>query len=153
MPAIEAAFSRATRVTLAGSITPAARRFSYFVGAGVVAEVGATVLHFLHYHGSSTLGVGHDLAQWLLDGALHDEYAGGFVVVVALETLKRGDAADVGHASARNDTLGDGGAGGAQGVVHTVFLLLHLHFGGCADMEHCHPPRELGQTFLKLSRS
>ncbi len=29
MPAIEAAFSRATRVTLAGSMTPAARRFSY----------------------------------------------------------------------------------------------------------------------------
>ena len=28
MPAIEAAFSRATRVTLAGSITPAAIRFS-----------------------------------------------------------------------------------------------------------------------------
>ena len=28
IPAIDAAFSRATRVTLAGSITPAARRFS-----------------------------------------------------------------------------------------------------------------------------
>ena len=29
MPAIEAAFSNATRVTLAGSMTPAAKKFSY----------------------------------------------------------------------------------------------------------------------------
>ena len=29
IPAIDAAFSRATRVTLAGSITPAAKKFSY----------------------------------------------------------------------------------------------------------------------------
>ena len=40
MPAIEAAFSNATRVTLAGSITPVSKRFSYLSVRGLHSLLG-----------------------------------------------------------------------------------------------------------------
>jgi hypothetical protein len=37
-----------------------------------------------------------------------------------------------------------------QGVVEAVFLLLHLHLGGCADVDDCHAACQLGQTLLQF---
>ena len=44
----------------------------------------------------------------------------------------------------------DGRTRGVQGVVHTVLLFLHLHFGGSAHVEHGHAACQLGETLLEL---
>jgi hypothetical protein len=58
--------------------------------------------------------------------------------------------ADVGHTAARHDAFLHGSAGGMQGIVHAVLLLLHLHLGGGADVEHGHTAGQLGQALLQL---
>ena len=54
------------------------------------------------------------------------------------------------HAAARHDALLEGCAGGLQGVLDAVLLLLHLGLGGGADLDHGHAAGELGQALLQL---
>ena len=54
------------------------------------------------------------------------------------------------HAAARNDAFLDRRAGGVEGVVDAVLLLLHLDFGRAANPDHGNAARELGQTLLEL---
>ena len=58
------------------------------VGAGVVAEVGIALLDLLNHYGTLLAGVGHDLAQGLLDGAADDVDTGGLILVGALDVVE-----------------------------------------------------------------
>ena len=55
-----------------------------------------------------------------------------------------------GDATAGDDTLLDGGLGGADRVLDAVLLLLELHLGGGADLEHGDAAGQLGQALLEL---
>ena len=75
MPAIEAAFSRATRreftgLSLLGRVDDAAlEEVLVLLGAGVVAIVALAVLHLVDDDAAFEAGVLDDHAQGLLDGA------------------------------------------------------------------------------------
>ena len=62
----------------------------------------------------------------------------------------RRQAADQGHATARNDAFFDGRAGRVQRVFDAGFLFLHLGFGRGADIDDGHATGELGQAFLQF---
>ena len=53
-------------------------------------------------------------------------------------------------AAARNDAFLDRRAGGVEGVVDAVLLLLHLDLGRAADADHRDAAGELGQPLLQL---
>src|SRR5208337_2958126 len=82
--------------------------------------------------------------------AQHDLDAGLLVGVLALELGDRGLGAQQRNAAARNDAFLDRRAGGVEGVVDAVLLLLDLDLGRAADADHRDAARELGQTLLQL---
>ena len=53
-------------------------------------------------------------------------------------------------AAAGDDAFLDGGAGGGEGVLDAVLLLLHLDLGGRADVDDGDAAGELGQALLEL---
>ena len=94
-------------------------------------------------------GVRGDAAQRLLERAAQDVDT-GLDVALGLDAVKRGQRVDQGHAAARDDAFLDRGAGGAQGVLDAVLLLLQLGLGRGADLDHRHATGELGQPLLQL---
>ena len=148
---MEAAFWRAERVTLAGSMMPAFTMSAHSMAA-------SKPMPFFSFFARSDddravhAGVLGDLAQGLLEGALDDLEAD--LLVVARTWTGRPSRApgrlDEGDAAAGDDAFLDGGAGCREGVLDAVLLLLHLDLGGRADVDHGHAAGELGQALLEL---
>src|ERR1700683_320386 len=119
-------------------------------GFRVVAEV--IVLRFANAaddHSAFLTGVECDLPHGLLESALHDVDADGFVIV-ELELVERRRATDQSHAAAGNDALLDRRAGCVHGVFDSSLLFLQLHFSCRADLDDGHAADELGKAFLQL---
>ncbi len=57
---------------------------------------------------------------------------------------------DQGGATTGDDALLDRGAGRGDGVLQTVLLLLQLHLGGGADLDHAHAAGQLREALLEL---
>ena len=57
---------------------------------------------------------------------------------------------DQSDAAAGHDAFLNGGAGGGQGVLNAVLLLLQLDLGGGADLDHGDAAGQLGQALLQL---
>ena len=57
---------------------------------------------------------------------------------------------DEGGAATGDDALLDGRAGRGDGVLDAVLLLLELHLGGGADLDHADAAGELGDPLLQL---
>ena len=121
-----------------------------FLGAGIVAVVTLAVLHLVDDDAAFQAGVLDNHAEGLLDGATDDLDAELLVLVLGLHGLELLGGADKSGAATGDDTLFDSCAGGVQGIVEAVFLLLHLHLGGCADVDDCHAAGQLGQTLLQF---
>ena len=71
----------------------------------------------------------------------------------ALSDFKRVDrllGAQQRHAAARHDAFLDRGTGGIERVIDAVLALLHLDFGGAADLDHRNAAGELGKPLLQL---
>src|SRR5690606_24288252 len=79
-----------------------------------------------------------------------DRNAGGLIRVDAFQLLQHLLRTDVGHATTGHDAFLHSGPGGVQRIIHTVLLLLHLHFGGCTDVENGHTAGEFRETLLEL---
>ena len=174
MPAMLAALSaeptahhsRATRqestgLSLLGGVDDAAlEEVLVLLGAGVVAVVRVTVggraaavttvLHLIHDDAAFEAGVLDNHAQRLLDGAADDLDAELLVLVLGFHLGKLLCGADEGGAATGNDTLLDGCAGGVQGIVEAVFLLLHLDLRSGADVDDGHAAGQLGEALLQL---
>ena len=60
------------------------------------------------------------------------------------------DAADQAHAPAGHDALLDRSAGGVEGVLDAVLLLLELELGRRADLHDRHAALQLGEALLEL---
>src|SRR5690606_18785142 len=96
-------------------------------------------------------GVRGDLAGGLLERAHQDRRAGALVALEAVgDLLDRVDRVDQRDATAGDDAFLDGRAGGREGVLEAVLLLLELRLGGRADADHGDAAGELGQALLEL---
>ena len=69
---------------------------------------------------------------------------------LATSSSDRGLGTQQGHATTGDDALFDGGLGGADRVLDAVLLLLELHLGGGADLEHGDAAGQLGEALLEL---
>ncbi|CAM5624862.1 hypothetical protein SRIMM317S_05417 [Streptomyces rimosus subsp. rimosus] len=119
--AIDAAFSSAERVTLAGSMTPAFDQVAVLAGGGV--EARGSTARSRHLRGDDVAlqaGVlGDPLQRGLDDGAADDGGTGGLVTLLA-ERPRRPWRRAAGRATAGDDALLDRGAGRGDGVLQTV---------------------------------
>ncbi len=70
--------------------------------------------------------------------------------IVALQLGDRRLGAQQRDAAAGDDAFFDRRAGGVEGVVDAVLLLLDFDFGRAADADHRDAARELGETLLQL---
>src|SRR5208337_5143281 len=95
-------------------------------------------------------GVLDDLADRRFERLHHDVDAGLLVGVFALELGDRALGAPKRDAAARNDAFLDRRAGGVEGVVDAVLLLLDLDLGRAADADDRDAASELGETLLQL---
>ena len=130
------------------------------LGAGIVAVVRVTVdgraatvttvLDFVHHDAAFEAGVLDNHAQGLLDGAADDLDAEFLVLVLGLDVVEALSGADEGGAATGEDALLDGCAGGVQGIVEAVFLLLHLDLRSGADVDDGHAAGQLGEALLQL---
>ena len=120
------------------------------VCACVVAVVALLVLHVVDDDAAFQACILDNLTQRLFDGALNDADTRGLVGVLALQSFECADGADVSNTATGDDTFFDGCAGGAEGIVHAVLLLLHLGLGGSTDIEDCDTAAEFSQTLLQL---
>ena len=68
----------------------------------------------------------------------------------SFELVERGQGVDEGDAAAGDDALFDGRAGGREGVLDAVLLLLQLDLGGGADLDDGDAAGQLAQALLEL---
>ena len=80
----------------------------------------------------------------------HDVDAGLDVGVVGLQRFDRLLGAQQGDTATRHDAFLDRRAGGIEGIVDLVLLLLHLDLGGTADLDHRNAAGQLGKALLQL---
>jgi hypothetical protein len=79
----------------------------------------------------------------------HGAGAGG-LVALELQLVDRSAGPEQRGAATGDDALLDGRPGRREGVLDAVLLLLELHLGGGADLDHGHAPGQLGQALLQL---
>src|SRR5580704_2454618 len=120
--------------------------------AGIRVEAEVFVLRFadLSDHDSAFVsGVERDLAGRLFEGALYDAEADSFVIM-ELDLLESGEAAEQRRAAAGNDTFLDSCARSVHGVLDTRLLFLQFGLGGRADFDDSNAADELGKALLEL---
>ena len=118
---MEAAFCRAVRVTLVGSITPAATNF---VPLGLCVETEIQLLalaHLLDHYGAFVPCIEGDLAQRFLKSAADDDRTDGLVSLEFQPVYGR-DATDKSDAATGNDTFLDRSAGGTNASSTRAFF-------------------------------
>ena len=89
-------------------------------------------------------------AQRLFYGAADNLDAELLVLILGLHTFEALGSTDERGATTGDDTLFDSYAGSVQGIVEAVFLLFHLHLGGCADVDDGLDTGQLGEALLEL---
>src|SRR5690554_8008572 len=78
----------------------------------------------------------NNLTQGLFNSALHDLDTGSFVIGLSFQIFQSINGTNVSHTTTGNDTFLNSCTGCAQGIVNTVFLLLHFNFGSCTYVKH-----------------
>src|SRR5680860_599555 len=91
-----------------------------------------------------------DPAQGLVDGLGHDLHTHRLVAGQAEIVLERRHRVDEGRTATGDDALFDRGARSGHGVLDAVLLLLQLHLGGGADLDHADTAGELREALLQL---
>src|SRR6266446_3948133 len=121
-----------------------------FTGVRVEAEVFVLGLaNLADDHGAFEAGVEGDLAAGLFERPLHDANSDCFVVV-QLQLVNRGQAAQQSRTAAGNDAFLDSRAGCVHGVLNTSLLFLQLGFGRSANLDDGNATDEFRQAFLEL---
>ena len=86
--AIEAAFCRVDRVTLAGSMTPAANQILVLAGSGVESDIAPSPLrNCLDDDATFESSVDRDLTEWLFHGRANDVTTGLLVIGSTTELI------------------------------------------------------------------
>ena len=150
--AIDAAFCSAARVTLAGSMMPALIRSVDLAGRGVQArsrprrprpartttEPSRPALLAMWRPGATSAS--HTVRAPVASSPSSDSTT----FATAARARMQGGAATGDHAFL------DGRTDRRHGVLDAVLLLLELHLGGRADLDHGHAAGQLGETLLEL---
>ena len=148
--AIDAAFCSAERVTLAGSMMPAAMRSTYSPVAALRPHPASKRADLLRHDATLETGVDRDLLERSGGCDANDVRTGG-LVTLELELLERGlGRLEQGHATTGDDPLLDGSLGVAHGVLDAVLALLELDLGRGTGLDDCHATGQLGQALLQL---
>src|SRR6056297_3285486 len=120
-------------------------------GGGVVALAARQLTHPGEHDPALGAGVLGDLLERTFERCRHQP---GTRLLVALQAV--GDlqhrllGTQQGDAASGDDAFLDGGLGGGHRVLDAVLLLLELHLGGGADLQHGDSAGELGETLLQL---
>src|SRR6202521_3548397 len=120
--------------------------------AGMGVKVQAFVLgiaDLADHNGAFMAGVEGNLAGRLFKGALHDADTNGFVIM-QLQLLDCGDAAEQRRAAAGDNAFLDSRAGGVHSIFDTSLLFLQFGFGSCADFDDGDAADQLGKALLEL---
>ena len=146
--AIEAAFWRAERVTLAASTIP-------FSNMSPNSPLRASKPWPLAWRTWSTMTSPRAPALsaiWRIGSsrARRTMSTPTCVVALELELVERRDRLQEGRAAAGDDALLDRRAGGREGVLDAVLLLLELDLGRRADLDDGDAAGELGEALLEL---
>ena len=121
-----------------------------FPGSRIVTVVAISLGDPVKHHRCLFTGVGHYLAQRFFQGAYEDRYTRLLVIVLACYLGSGIDCAYQRNATAGHHALFDRGPGGVQCVFDTRLLLLHLHFGGGADLDDGYTAGQFGYAFLQF---
>ncbi len=148
--AIEAAFCRAERVTMEGSMMPALTMSSYSPVA-MFRPMPLAGLDLVHHDGAFQAGVVGQLTEGLFEGAGDDLLTRAVVDVVGLlSTLTAATALT--STTPPPGTMPSSRAARVafEGVFDSVLLLLHLDLGRRADLDDGDAAGQLRQALLQL---
>ena len=149
--AIDAAFCRPARVTLAGSMMPAAIRSTHLAGCGVHAHRTSGGLDLADDDGTFEAGVVGDVAGRRGRAPPTPSWRRSSRRLRATRRpWHRLAGPDQGGAATGDHTLFDGCTDRRHGVFDAVLLLLELDLGGGADLDQRHTAGQLGETLLEL---
>jgi len=123
-------------------------KVAVLLGGGVVAVAGAELADLAGHDVAVLAAVLGDPAQRLVGGLADHPDAHGLVTGQAEVAVEHGHRVDERGATAGHDALLDRGARRGDGVLDAVLLLLQLHLGGGADLDHGYAARQLGQALL-----
>src|ERR1700681_78897 len=149
--ATEAASCSAARTTLAGSMMPLATMSTYSSVWASKPKVSDFSSQDLADHDRAfDPGVLGDLADRRFQRFQHDIDTGLDVGIVVVDTADGFFGAQQRDAAARHDAFLHSRAGGVEGVLNAVLLLLDLDLGRAADANDRDAAGELGQALLQL---
>ena len=147
---MEAAFCKAVRVTLVGSMTPACTRSSYCSVEALKPKFGSVLaLDLRHHDGAFESPVVDDLPNRLLASATHNGDA-KLLVFFELQAFERHRCSQKRNAAAGHDPFFDGRARRMEGVLDTGLLLFHLRFGSSADLDDRYSAGDFREPLLQL---
>src|SRR5665811_699426 len=151
--AMDAAFWRADRVTLAASTMPFSNMSPYSPLRASKPWPRGQRLHALDDDFAVRAGVVGDLADGRFERAAQDAEAHR-LVAHELDQVERRDGLEQGHAAARDQALFDRCAGGGERVLDAVLLLLELDLGARTGRQGVHDrPADRGDTRSRSARA
>src|SRR5690606_7501359 len=77
-------------------------------------------------------------------------YASSLIFVFSFNVFQGFNSTNVCSTTTRNYTFLNSSAGSVQGIIHTVFLLLHFNFSSSTYIQDGHTTGKFSQTFLKF---
>ena len=119
-------------------------------GLGVVAVVALKFAHLIDDDGTFLAGIEANLAEGLFNGTADDGDAGVLVGILAGEASEGLLGADIGYATAGDDTFLNGGTGGTEGVIATILLLFLFGLGSSTNLEDAYAAGKFGEALLKF---
>ena len=103
----------------------------------------------LHNDRALATCIARDLADRLFQSATDDVLA-QFLLAFKTQFIQHLETAQISHTTARHHSFLHRSTGGIQGILNTGFFLLHLHFSGSTNIDHCHTTNQFCQAFLQL---
>src|SRR6185312_3300813 len=147
---IEAAFCNASRVTLAGSMTPAFDHVAELAGLGIETEVSFFGLTYAPDDDCTFMPrVLRNLARRFFEGPFNNIHAGR-LIILKLQLPQCGDTPEQRYASPRNDPFFNGCPSCVHRVLDSGFLFLQFSFCRGPDLYQCHAAYEFGEPLLEL---
>src|SRR5581483_5984035 len=74
----------------------------------------------------------------------------GCLIATEIQVVQGGDSGHQRGTATRDNTLFDSGASGGKRILHAMFLLFQLDFGGSTDFDHAHATGKFRQALLQL---
>ena len=120
-----------------------------FTGGDVESFIAAAFFDTLDNHTALITAIDSELTQGFFDRTGNNSGTGSFITGKS-QTGNSFGSTHEGDTASGDDTFFDGGTGGVQSVIDTVFFLFHLNFSGGTDIDNGNTAGEFGETFLQF---